>query len=251
MRARFAAKVIPVLFVLVLCGSRLPAQQPSNCIHIFFCLFDQEAAANDPSAIRKYSRDVVDLILPNAWTYGRSPSGRMESFENEFLGEKFAAQLAERLAQAEMSSRTGNRKMIAVSEVAGAFNDMMKAVGAPPSVRTDEKALQSFREHAAAIKAFPALFSADRNGKNCRPGEAVFLIGLLIMNNGVVYEKNLDLDLELMHPETQRHEGWMTAVLVSNFQAPDSQRLISSYPADHGRRAGFAIFNHVAGALGF
>jgi hypothetical protein len=251
MRGSFPAKVFHALFFLLLCGSRVSAQQPANCIHIFFCLFDQEAAASDSVGIHKYSRDVADLILPSQWTYGRSPAGRMEQFEDEFLGEKYAANLADRLARAEQTARTGNGKLVALSDVVRAFNDLMKEVGAPSSVRTDENTVQKFREHAAAIKAFPALFSADRNGTNCNPAEAVFILGLLMMDNGVLYERNLDMDLALMHPEAERGEGWMSFGVVSTVRAPDSRQLILSYPADHGRRAGISLFNHVADTLGF
>jgi len=251
MRARLAATAIPALFFLLLSCGRMEAQRPAHCAQIFFCLFDQEAAASDPAGIHKYSRDVVDAILPNQWTYGRSPSGRMEQFEVEFLGEKYAAKLADRLAQAEQTARTGKGKLVPVSDIARAFNGLMKEVGAPSSVRTDEKSLQSFREHAAAIKGFPALFSADRNGTNCNPDEAVFLLGLLILNNGVLHEGNLDMDLEHMHPREQRNEGQMSFGVVRNFRDPDSKRLLSSYPEDHGRRAAIRLFDHVANILGF
>lgn len=251
MRAIFAANVIPVLFVSLLFGGRVSAQQPAHCINIFFCLFNQEAAANDAAGIHKYSRDVVDMVLPNLWTYGRSPSSRMETFEREFLGEKYAAKLAERLAKAEQAAREGNGKLVPVSNVVRAFNDLMKQVGALPAVHTDEMSVQKFREHAAAIKGFPALFSADRNRTDCNPGEAVFILGLLIMDNGVLHEGNLDMDLATMHPEKQRNDGsWMTFGVVSNNRAPDSQRLVSSYPAAHGRHAGIALFNHLADILG-
>ena len=252
MRASFAAKAISSLFFLLLCGGRLSAQQPANCIHIFFCLFNQEAAAADPAGIQKYSRDVVDMILPNDWVYGRSPSGRTEQFEDEYLGESYAAKLANRLATAEQRARAGTGKLVAIADVARTFNDLMNGVGAPSSVRTDEKSLQRFREHAAAIKAFPALFSADRNGMKCNPGEAVFLIGLLILNNGVLYEGNLDMDLEMMRPSKSRNEGGSGGFAISRIEAlPDAQRLIKSYPRDHSRRAGIKLFDHVADTLGF
>jgi hypothetical protein len=251
MRASFAAKAFPALFLLLPACGRIAAQQPANCIHIFFCLFNQEAAASDPAGMQKYSRDVIDMILPNAWTYGKSPSGKMETFEDEYLGENYAAGLAGRLAEAEQLARAGKGKLVPVSDVAQAFNNLMKEVGAPTSVWTSESALQKFREHAAAIKAFPALFSADRNGTNCNPGEAVFLIGLLIMDNGVLYEGNLDTELEMMQPRDPRNEGRTSFAVATMMRAPDSQRLVSSYPKDHSRHAGIKLFNHVAGTLGF
>ncbi|MGC9222762.1 MAG: hypothetical protein ACP5E2_02495 [Terracidiphilus sp.] len=56
------------------------AGQPSNCIHVLYCLFNQEAMASDPAGIHKYSRDLVDLILPNQWTYGRYWNGGGAAF---------------------------------------------------------------------------------------------------------------------------------------------------------------------------
>jgi len=239
------------VFLLLLTCCRMAAQQPANCIHIFFCLFNQEAAASDPAGTQKYSRDVLDSILPNAWTYGQSPSGRMEQFDAEFLSEKYAAKLANRLARAEQTARTGTGKLVPITNVVRAFNELMKEVGAPSSERTDEKAVQSFREHAAAIKAFPALFSADRNGANCNPGEAVFLVGLLIMDSGVLYERKLDMDLELMQPRDQRNEGRMSFGASTGAIVQDPKWLISSYSRNHGRRAGIKLFDHVADVLGF
>jgi hypothetical protein len=232
----------------------MAAQRPAHCAQIFFCLFNQEAAASDPAGIHKYSRDLIDLVLPNQWTYGRSPSGRMETFENEYLGENYAAKLADRLAQAEQTARTGNGKLVAESDVVRAFNDLMKEVGAPSSLRTDEASLRRFREHAAAIKAFPALFSADRNGGNCNPGEAVFLLSLLISDNGTLYERNLDSEQALMQlGEQQNGEGRSFGVAVGRIAEVNStaRGLFLSYSSHHNRNATIAVFNKLAGALAF
>ena len=175
----------------------------------------------------------------------------MEMFEDEYLGESYAAKLSDRLAHAEQNARAGTGKLVPVSDVVRAFNDLMEEVGAPSSERADEKSLQSFREHAAAIKAFPALFSADRNGMNCNPGEALFLLGLLISGNGVLYEGNLDMDLELMQPRDQRNEGRKTFGVAISETAQDPKWLVSSYPRNHGRRVATKLFNHVADTLGF
>jgi len=251
MPARLAATAIPVLFFLLLSCGRMAAQRPAHCAQIYFCLFDQEAAASDPAGIHKYSGDLVDLILPNQWTYGRSPSGQIKTFRVEFLGEKYAAKLADRLARAEQTARTGKGKLVSESDVIRAFNDLMKEVGASSSLRAEGASLRRFREHAAAIKAFPALFSEDRNGTNCNPGEAVFLLGLLILGDGVLHEGNLDSDLERMHPMEQRNEGRMSFAGVSTDSGPESKRLLSSYPANHNRRAAIALFNHVADIFDF
>ncbi|MGD0470903.1 MAG: hypothetical protein ABSA54_21215 [Terriglobales bacterium] len=85
----------------------------------------------------------------------------------------------------------------------------------------------------------------------CNPGEAVFLLGVLISDNGVLHEGNLDMDLELMQPKDQRNEGWMSFAPSSVIRAPDSQRLVSSNPKEHSRSVAIRLFNHVADVLGF
>ena len=254
MRARLAAKAVPTLLCILLSCGRMAAQRPAHCAQIFFCLFDQEAAASDPAGIHKYSRDLIDMVLPNQWTYGRSPSGRMETFEVEFLGENYAAKFADRLVHTEQSARTGNGKLVADSDVVRAFNDLMKEVGAPSSLRTDEASLRRFREHAAAIKAFPALLSADRNGTNCNPGEAVFLLSLLISDNGILYERNLDSQLALMQMGEQQNKGGRSfgAAIGGIADMNGTARgLILSYTTHHNRFATRAVFNKLAGTLAF
>jgi hypothetical protein len=178
----------------------------------------------------------------------------MGTFEVEFLGEKYAANLADRLARAEQTARTGKGKLVAESDVVRAFNDLMKEVGAPSSLRTDETSLRRFREHAAAIKAFPALFSADRNRTNCNPGEAVFLLSLLISDNGILLEGNLDSEQALMHMgEQQNREGGSGGFAVGGIENLNgtARGLILSYTSHHFRYTTKAVFNKLADTLAF
>lgn len=254
MRTRTAAKAVPAILCILLSCGRMAAQRSAHCAQILYCLFDQEAAASDPTEIHKYSRDLIDSILPSQWTYGQSPSGRMETFMLEFLGEDYAAKLADRLAQAEQRARVGNGKLIAERDVARAFNDLMKDLGAPSSLKTDEASIRRFREHAAAIKAFPALFSADRNRTNCNPGEAVFLLSLLISDNGILLEGNLDSEQALMHMgEQQNREGGSGGFAVGGIENLDgtARGLILSYTSHHFRYTTKAVFNKLADTLAF
>ena len=227
------------------------AAQPPNCIHVLYCLFNQEAAATDPAGIHKYSRDLVDLILPNQWTYGRSPSGRMEEYQTEFLGEKYANKLADRLVHAEQMARAGNGKLVPEAAVAKAFNDLMQGIGAPPSWRANDASVHGFREHATAIHAFSTLFSADRNGTNCNPGEAVFILSLLLEDNGVLYNGNLDTQAELMQWNgRQAARGWGFGVAHMEAANSSASQVLSLYPRDHGQAATIALFNRVISTLG-
>lgn len=253
MQVRATVRAVPAMLFILLSCVQIAAQRSAYCAQILYCFFDQKAAASDPAGIHVYSKDVIDSILPNQWTYGRSPSGRMESFMLEFLGDDYAANLAGRLAKAEESARTGHGKLISESYVAQAFNDLMRAVGAPPAVKTDEAAIHKFREHAAAIKAFPALFSADRNGTNCNPGEAVFLISLLISGEGILLEGNLDSEQAFMHLDEQHNQAGGAGLIVSRSESMNgaASYLILSYTSHHFRFTTKAVFNKLADTLRF
>jgi hypothetical protein len=241
---------IAVLLMCLGCASSRASQVSSLCPHIQLCLLNQEAATSDPAGIYKYDRDLVDLVLPNQWTYGRSPSGKAEEFEHEFLGDDYAAKLADRLSQAEQAARTGNGRLVPEASVVKAFNDLMQGIGAPPSVRAHTLSVHEFREHAASIKAFPALFSADRNGTNCNPGEAMFLLYLLIYNDGHPSERLLDWSAAM---EQGGSQSLAQGLFTSGVPRPkkDARNMISDYSSQHQRSANIRLFDRVVRALGF
>jgi hypothetical protein len=194
-------------------------------------LFNQEAASSDPAGIHKYSEDLIGLIVP--------PEAKKADFEP----------LADRLARTEQVARTGKGKLVAEADVVRAFNELMVKIGAPSSLRADEASMRRFREHAVSIKAFPALLSADRNGTNCNPGEAVFLLYLLISDDGVLYERNLDSAQALTQMNTQRIEhSFGVSHMISDLSANE---FLSSYSSHHNLNATIALFNNLAGILGF
>ncbi len=207
-------------------------QQPPHCAQVLFCLFNQEAAANDPAGIHKYSEGLIGLIVPQ---------------EAETIDTK---PLADRLAQAEQMARAGRGRLVAEADVVRAFNELMAMIGAPSSLRADETSMRKFREHAVSIKAFPALLSAYRNGTNCNPGEAVFLFYLLMSEDGVLHEGNLDSAQTLTQMDSRRNgaEGGAVAHIA---KGPDAQWLLFLYSRNHNRKATVTLFNNLAGVLGF
>lgn len=236
-RLRYAALALVVgsAFCPLLAG-----QQPPHCAQITFCLFNQEAEASDPAGIHKYSEDLIGLIAP--------PEANKADFEP----------LADRLARAEQMARAGKGKRVAEADVARAFNELMAELGAPSSLRADEASMRGFREHAVSIKAFPALLSADRNGTNCNPGEAVFLLHLLMSDDGVLYDRNLDSAQALMQMDPQRNRGdadhgvtGMGHGVARIGKVQTAQWLLSSYSRNHDLSATNALFNNLAEILGF
>jgi hypothetical protein len=128
----------------------------------------------------------------------------------------------------------------------------MQEVGAPTTLRTDEASMRRFREHVASIKAFPALFTADRNGTNCNPCEADFLLHLLMSDDGVLYEKNLDTAQELMQSNFRRNQGG-SGFSVASIEAVGSitSGHLASCISHHNGNATMALFSEMFGILGF
>lgn len=219
-------------------GMSAAGQQPPHCAQSVFCLFNQEAAANDPEGIHKYSQDLIGLIVPN-------PTG-------DGSVRRLANRLADRLASVEQAQRATGVKLVPEAAVVRAFNDLMQEIGAPSSMRTSEASVHGFREHAASIKAFPALFSVDRNGSNCDSGEAVFLLSLLISDNGMLYKGNLDSAVALMQWNGHRNGGGASfGVATSENLGASAVGLLSSYSSHHKRNSTVALFNNIADSLGF
>jgi hypothetical protein len=222
------------------CSSSASAQPP-NCIHVLYCLFNQEAAASDPAGVHRYSEDLIGAIVQN-------PAGS-DSFR------RLTNQLADRLASAEQTARAGDGKLVPEAAVVKAFNDLMQQIGAPSSMKASEASVHEFREHAASIDAFPALFSADRNGTNCNPGEAVFLLSLLLSDNGALHEGNLDASLMLLEAKPQPRQPFAKepGVAVAGIESMSSSAsgMLSWYSLHHSLTANAALFDHLAVALGF
>ena len=212
----------------------LAGQQPSRRATNVPDLFNQEAAASDPAGIHKYSADLIGLIVP-------PEAGKVD-----------IEPLANRLAQAEQLARGGSRKLVAEADVVRAFNELMTKVGAPPSMRADEASIWRFRKHAASTKAFPALLSADRNGTNCNPGEAVFLLYLLISKDGSLHEGYLDGAQAMMQMDVQRNGGGRSfGVAHMEVLGSSAGGIFSSYSSHHNRNATITLLNNLAGILGF
>jgi hypothetical protein len=79
-------------------------------------------------------------------------------------------------------ARQGKRKLISEADIALAFNNLMKETGAPDSLRANDAAIKEAR--GAFEIRLPALISRQKNGPYCNPGEAVWVISMLVANVG-------------------------------------------------------------------
>lgn len=216
--------------------------QPPHCAQILYCWFNQQAQASDPTSIHKYSENLVARIVQNP-----AASDALH---------QIADRLANQLANAEEATRGDNKKLVPEATVAKAFNDLMQDVGAPSSWRATEASIHEFRQHAASVHAFGQIFSADRNGTNCNPGEAVFILSLLLDNNGTLSDQELDRQLALVQTATQQKkldtgnglQGHNSASLVR--WPAGAQGVLFTYYSHHSRSTVNDLFNHLATSLG-
>jgi hypothetical protein len=161
---------------LILCLAFYTAQatsqslpQPPNMMDTL----NREAAATDSAAIRVYSKHLVSFLPRNL-------SGPDGAAANIYLNS-----FSDRLANAEKSARQGKRKLISEEAIAEAFNDLMRQTGAPPSLKADLESVKLARK--GWEKKLPAIISREKNGTYCNPGEAIWVLSILIGNIGAHY----------------------------------------------------------------
>lgn len=125
---------------------------------------NQEAQASDSAGVHEYSQHLIVILL------------------REDAGAAYEDSLTDRLAKAELMARSGKRKLISEETIARAFNDLMKNIGAPESLRGDDRAVEKAR--SAFAEEMPAVVSEKKNGTKCYPGEAIWVLTMLIENVG-------------------------------------------------------------------
>jgi hypothetical protein len=228
-----AARKVPVLFFILLASAcRTAAQQPPGCAQDFFCLFNQEAAATGPGEIHRFSHDLVELIVP------------------EEAGKDYINSLSDRLASAELAARNGRGKLIPEANVVRSFNELMRTIGAPPTFTADAASLRGFRARSATVLSLSALFTANRNGTNCDPGEAVLLLFLLIENDGGLSEHLFD---EYEPPQAGGREKRSSVLVFGGGESLNmhAKGMLSEYSSKHRRHTTIKLLNRAAQTLGF
>ncbi len=210
-------------------GSHLTTVRPFTTVDD---VLNREAEASDPAGIHQYSEDLLGLVVPNQ------------------AGDSYLNALTARLAKAEQLAREGKGKLVPEAESARVFNDLMKEIGAPPTFSADEAGVRQFRASSIAVQAFPALLSANRNGTNCNPAEAVYLLHLLLWNDGILSERLMN-DLAGFKQISEQKNGFsvMSAGTVPLHQSAGV--LLSDYSLNHNRRATIKLFNGMAQTFGF
>lgn len=210
-------------------GSHLTRVRPFTTVDD---VLNREAEASDPAGIHQYSEDLLGLVVPDR------------------AGYSYINALTARLANAEQLAREGKGKLVPEAEIVRIFNAWMQKIEAPPTFKADEAGIRQFRARSAAVQAFPALISANRNGTNCNPAEAVYLLHLLLWNDGILSEHLMD-DLAAFKRGTEQKNGFS---VISAGPVPLQQSagvLLSDYSLHHHRSATIKLSNDMARTFGF
>lgn len=194
-------------------------------------ILNREALAADPAGIQQFSEDLIGLLVP------------------ERAGEDYIESLANRLAKAEQLTREGKGKLVPEMEIVQVFNNTMQKIGAP--FKTDEATVRKFREHSIAVLSLPALLTANRNGTNCTPAEAVYLFYLLSWANGDLPLSVLDNEADLKRLEVQGKTPLRVMGIGTGPLEKNGGDMLTVYSMHHRRQATTRLFNNIAHAFGF
>jgi hypothetical protein len=218
---RFLKKLIANLLLCPLAGGLLFSQRPSyrNLAETL----NEQAGVSDAKGVQEYSRHLIQLVIGNGADKG------------------LAAGMSERLANAEMMARAGNRKLTSEADIARSFNGLMEQIGAPASMRVDGARVHRLRLGPLAPSPLSSLISLDRNGNNCYPGEAVFLLFLAITNTPPSDDR---LPVGVKPEDLPRIIGTMRP-------SGDAHSLLSAYVSKHSHKDTNMLFNNMAQVLGF
>jgi hypothetical protein len=195
-------------FVAARCGGQGPPKQ-----HVSIKILNEEAGADDQAGIRRYSVDLLRMIIPKK------------------AGHDFINLLSDRLVTAEVEARANKRDLSSEDEVAQAFNEMMSKIGAP---NLHVSGADVARLRIAFRPAAPSLISR----KGCYPGESLFLVELLLDNTGnqvAPFEKPSEWPPRV-------HRG---------FAQPQARTSVDRFVSMSSKRTVRDAFMQLAGALKF
>jgi len=214
--------VVALVSGLALCplpGVTQISARPPNLIETL----NKEAGASDPAGIYSYSQHLLSLLA------------------NEKVEAMPIASFSDRLARAELLARRGKRSHISSVDIAAVFNDLMKNVNAPQSMRADAAPVEKMR--VALERMAPNLVLQRPAGESCYPGEAVFLVFLLIANDGTRISSVAD--------KVSPDELPQMITRVRPSTDPSARSLVDAYISRNPAMHSFELFNHVGNKFEF
>jgi hypothetical protein len=216
-----------MLMILLICPGfffRKIHPQAARSIASLADALNAEAQASDPNGIHAYCEHLVELLV-----------------DGHRVGRGIINSLTDRLSNAEEMARRGDRSLVPEADIAIAFNDLMIRTGAPDSLRTDATIVHRFRLGPLSISPIPSLITLASNGTNCNPGEAVFLLYLLMANNGATDDR--------LPPGLEARDLPRMTITSHGPNEPNARRSLSDFASNHRRSDLAELFEHVAETL--
>jgi hypothetical protein len=186
---------------------------------------NKAAEANDLEGIRTYSKQVALLFVA------------------DYTDRAYVRLFADRLNEAEVMARHGELALVSEEQIANSFNDIMKRVGAPGSLRTNPETVHRYRNAILQGGNATRLISVKSNGHNSNPAEAVFLLYLLIFNNAAFNNAIPTGQTPVSNPHI--------TLIQHQKSDPNVRNLLSTYSKSHSKSELSGLFNTVANELNF
>ena len=196
----------------------------SNPVPLLDALGKEAEIADTPRGAEAYSKHLIKMLVGNE------------------MGDDFVSTLAVRLAAADLSARRIDRGFVDERTVADAFNELMKRLRGRGSFTIMTDAATVHRLRLGISRASPTLTTVSAHTSTCLPCEAVFLIALLVTNNGAIGEPSLPTGA----PELLRTTG--RRVSAANAGA---SLLLVNFLSSHSNSEDVELFEVLAKYVGF
>ncbi|HEV2133206.1 MAG TPA: hypothetical protein VGR47_02985 [Terracidiphilus sp.] len=230
----------------------LPPTSFSLCVVTLLVVSAMSQEPSGPEATLGLSRSRYSLINP---TIAKAKAAGTEKGAEAYAadltdfvvsdrpGKKYVKKLSRRLASADLAARRGNRGGVSESAVVQAFNDMMSQVSPSPAdqIKTEVSVVHQLRY--SLYNTSPDLSTVTTNKDKCLPSEAMFVIALLMWNNG-----NVSRSSPGPLPQEAASKG---AVRFSISTGPDARLQLSRYLAASSRPQMVNLYNRLAQTIGF
>jgi len=188
-------------------------------------LITKARAANSEKGAEAYSADLAGFLV------------------DVRAGKGYVRKFSKRLATADLMARRGKQGWVSEAAVVRAFNELMEQVAGSPSeqIKTDISVVHQLR--FSLYNTSPDLSSVTSHHEECLPSEAVFLVWLLLLNNGTA---GMPLPRNLQVPRSSG-KGYVMAIFPSS---PDASLLLGQYLRVHSRSQLVSLYESVAEAIG-
>lgn len=158
-------------------------------------------------------------------------------------GKGYVKRFARRLAKADLAARRGDQRWVPESVIVKAFNELMEQVASSPAqlIKTDVSVVHRLRY--SLYNTSPYLSTVPFHEDKCLPSEAMFVIALLLWNNGAV-SRPLPGPLPALQPSGRGY------VISSAPSGPNAQLIVSGYTTRHKRSQVVELYDALARHIG-